>query len=566
MLQPPPDHSPSQPVVERYDPLRVLGILLIPCVLLTVGLALWVLATHDGPGPRLAVAYEPVVTTDAPDAPDAFVPAAPRDPASAVRHQLLRSAFEDDLAMLRAPRRSLVAPDAGRDRTYIAYTVELGDTVSALAERYGVSAASIVASNVHIEREDELHAGVGILIPVAEGVLYGVSEGDTLESIAALYGSSAESIAAFPGNRIADPDQLPVGTLVLIPGGHAPVARGVPAVSPISPSFPLPPAGIAAVAALPGVASGIWLWPVDSHRITSQYGPRHPLGIDVGASMRSPIYAASAGRVVFAGGDPCCSYGYYMDVDHGGGYRTRYAHVDEFRVGVGTMVASGQVIGLTGNNGRSTGPHLHFEVLRHGVQVDPMTYLGSAFVPAPVALVQALPTGARAKKNTPSLAGGGSGRGGPDVTAISWRTTAADPAREVAAQAEADRRSAARAAEREAESVRRAQERLERDALRSAQAAAQAAERQRLDDERAQRAEERAAARAAEAARIAEAGRLRNEARAAARAEREFEAARLAEERRLHDEAEVARLALERTEREEARAAERLAAREATAA
>ena len=110
--------------------------------------------------------------------------------------------------------------------------------------------------------------------------------------------------------------------------------------------------------------------------ITSYFGPGHPLGIDIGQSVGTPIVAARGGVVTFAGGDPCCSYGYYVDIDHGDGFSTRYGHFRSWPiVSVGQHVEQGQVIGYAGSTGYSTGPHLHFEVRRGGDPVDPLDYV-----------------------------------------------------------------------------------------------------------------------------------------------------------------------------------------------
>ena len=122
-------------------------------------------------------------------------------------------------------------------------------------------------------------------------------------------------------------------------------------------------------------SSGGLIWPV-SGPITSPFGMRwgklHP-GIDIGASMGTPIKAAAAGRVIvaaYSGG-----YGNLVVIDHGHGLATAYAHQSRIAVGVGQRVAQGQVIGYVGSTGFSTGPHLHFEVRVNGKPVDPMGYL-----------------------------------------------------------------------------------------------------------------------------------------------------------------------------------------------
>ncbi len=81
------------------------------------------------------------------------------------------------------------------------------------------------------------------------------------------------------------------------------------------------------------------------------------------------------GVVTFAGGDPCCSYGYYVVVDHGNGFQTLYGHLSTIGVSVGEVVAQGQYLGGGGTTGYSTGPHLHFEVHLNGSVVNPLNYL-----------------------------------------------------------------------------------------------------------------------------------------------------------------------------------------------
>lgn len=123
------------------------------------------------------------------------------------------------------------------------------------------------------------------------------------------------------------------------------------------------------------------IWPVDGP-ITSPFGYRlDPVthqyalhaGIDIGAPLGTPIKAAKAGTVVFAGQET--GYGNYTCIDHGGGFSTCYAHQSRELVTVGQRVAQGQVIGLVGDTGYTTGPHLHFETRVDGVPENPMLFL-----------------------------------------------------------------------------------------------------------------------------------------------------------------------------------------------
>ncbi|RIK52703.1 MAG: hypothetical protein DCC57_09525 [Chloroflexi bacterium] len=118
-----------------------------------------------------------------------------------------------------------------------------------------------------------------------------------------------------------------------------------------------------------------FIWPVASRLITSTFGPGQ-LGIDIDQFQGGqPVVAAAAGRISFAGGDPCCSYGLYVMIDHGDGTATLYAHLQAIDVQTGQLVTQGQLLGKSGSTGRSTGPHLHFEIRVGGVPVNPLFYL-----------------------------------------------------------------------------------------------------------------------------------------------------------------------------------------------
>ncbi len=115
------------------------------------------------------------------------------------------------------------------------------------------------------------------------------------------------------------------------------------------------------------------VWPAVGP-ITSYFGPSHPLGIDIGQS-EGAIVAATDGVVVFAGGDPCCSYGLYTVVQSPEGIATLYAHLESISVTQGQSVRQGQPLGIVGCTGHCFGTHLHFEVIQDGVRRDPLSYL-----------------------------------------------------------------------------------------------------------------------------------------------------------------------------------------------
>jgi len=130
--------------------------------------------------------------------------------------------------------------------------------------------------------------------------------------------------------------------------------------------------------AVPSRGTGDYVWPVHG-RITSRFGWRalgwHS-GVDIGAVAGTPILAAASGVVTFAA--YAGNYGNKVVIDHGvqGGDRiaTVYGHLSRFAVSVGAEVSAGQVIGYVGSTGRSTGPHLHFEVRINGQAVDPIRF------------------------------------------------------------------------------------------------------------------------------------------------------------------------------------------------
>ncbi len=122
--------------------------------------------------------------------------------------------------------------------------------------------------------------------------------------------------------------------------------------------------------------------PVDGVRLSSDYGMRtHPVlggrrshnGVDLAGASGTPVYATADGLVSRA--DRFGSYGNYIAIEHGGELQTRYAHLSGFEVSAGQRVVKGQLIGYVGSTGRSTGPHLHYEVRVAGEPVDPRPYM-----------------------------------------------------------------------------------------------------------------------------------------------------------------------------------------------
>jgi murein DD-endopeptidase MepM/ murein hydrolase activator NlpD len=130
----------------------------------------------------------------------------------------------------------------------------------------------------------------------------------------------------------------------------------------------------------PKQGTGSFINPLPSGTITSRYGSRwggFHQGIDIGSRTGTPIKAADGGTVIYSGwfGD----YGYMVEIDHGGGFTTRYAHCSQLYVSVGEKVYQGKTIAAVGNTGWSTGPHVHFEVRKYGSTVNPQSYIGTQY-------------------------------------------------------------------------------------------------------------------------------------------------------------------------------------------
>lgn len=257
-----------------------------------------------------------------------------------------------------APASRAVAQPAGLPR-YIEYTVQRGDTLQSIAERFGVGEEYILWNNIDLLADPiSLEPDQTLQIPAVEGIIHSIQIGDTLRSIIERYDGDLEATLSFRANNITDPNTLPLDQLVLVVAGRA--------APPLQ--YRRDPPG--------GTFGGNWGWPTESRLITSFFKVGgHDHGIDIGAVPGTPVQAAEVGTVIFVGGDPCCSYGFHVIIDHGNGYTSLYSQLSRFNVSVGQAVSRGQLIALSGNTGRSTGPHLGFEINRYGIHLNPLAFL-----------------------------------------------------------------------------------------------------------------------------------------------------------------------------------------------
>ncbi|MGA2284900.1 MAG: M23 family metallopeptidase [Dehalococcoidia bacterium] len=295
-------------------------------------------------------------------------------PAPLVRATALPS---DDTMMMAASVPPTPAPTPVP--IYIIYAIQDGDTVDGLAARYGIAAESILWNNTDLEGPDTLALGQFLRIPTTDGIIYDVKLGDTLSDIADRYSVDVATITGFAGNHLVNADGIAEHQVIFVPNGTMPAPPPAPTPAPeqAGPSGSSPaPAAPSQPSEPSAPSSSGFIWPVNGP-ISSYFGPSHPLGIDIDQynSPGAPIHAAAAGIVTFAGGDPCCSYGLYVVVNHQNGFETLYAHMASISVSQGEYVDQGEVIGYVGITGRSTGYHLHFEVHRNGAVVNPLDYL-----------------------------------------------------------------------------------------------------------------------------------------------------------------------------------------------
>ena len=288
-----------------------------------------------------------------------------------VRRQDLASAGEPaPLAVAQLPTATAVPA-----LPFQLYAVAEGDTASAIASRYGVGLQYLLAANAELRDGELLTVGQMLIIPASDGVLYHLRYGETLSDVAERFGVSIQDIIGYSGNSIASADQVSEGQLVFVPGGIPPVSV-LPEPAPVVVSAP-PADAPPVVAADTGPSSSVGLiWPVGGP-ISSYMDGSHPLGIDIDLfnNPYAAVAAATSGTVTFVGGDPCCSYGYYVIVVSPGGIETLYAHFSSFAVSAGQTVNQGDLLGNAGCTGYCTGNHLHFEVIDNGVRVDPLAYL-----------------------------------------------------------------------------------------------------------------------------------------------------------------------------------------------
>ena len=301
-----------------------------------------------------------------------------------------------------------VPPPPPKRAEQITYKVKKKDTIPAIAKRYGIKQDTILMNNKDA-LNNKMKVGDTITFPSIDGLYYKLEKNDTLAKIAKKYGISVVDIVDY--NNI-NPKKLKAGSTIFLKGvtlqkykdveGRLIAAQQAkedkkknknkekekekekpekpPKETKGSPPPPPPEdnddGGRSAAYSGAGFA-----YPVRYAGVSSPFGNRyHPVlkryilhtGVDLVAKY-VPLRAAKAGVVTFAGN--MSGYGKIIIIRHDNGYETRYAHLSVISTNVGEHVNQGDLIGKTGNSGRTTGAHLHFEIRQNGVPKNPMKYL-----------------------------------------------------------------------------------------------------------------------------------------------------------------------------------------------
>lgn len=258
------------------------------------------------------------------------------------------------------------------------YVVQPGDTVSTIAARFNTTTKTIEWAN-QLTNVNTLKPGQVLTVLPTSGVLHEVEEGQTLAALAQKYSISQADLISV--NDLVEPVKLVEGQKIVIPLSNDAIPdmpKPVIAASP-APSYGSTPTGSSAISTAnvgSVVGGGNFGWPTTG-RITktcAQHGWRD-CAIDIASRAYPPVYASDAGVVTVAGWPDNYGYGNRVDINHGNGYVTRYAHLNAIYVSPGQQVSKGQVIGQMGCTGRCSGPHVHFMIIQNGTPRDPMLFL-----------------------------------------------------------------------------------------------------------------------------------------------------------------------------------------------
>lgn len=275
-----------------------------------------------------------------------------------------------------------IIPDRPRSEVF-QYQVQSGDTIFAIAERYGLQPESIAWANDRTLVEGLRPGGMINILPV-DGVYFTVTSEQTIQSIADRYGIDDPYVIIDSeyNDLFGDTPEtvLPSNTKVVIPGGVDSAINWNPRVDRVEGSssgsgnstgamisFATGDPGSCGMVPNPGGGGG-WVRPISGYQWVRGFSSIHT-GVDLSAAIGTPVYAANGGTVIFAGLSNW-GYGWAVVLAHGP-FTTIYGHLSDIYVRCGAAVGAGQVIAASGNSGQSTGPHLHFEIRSNDIPTDP---------------------------------------------------------------------------------------------------------------------------------------------------------------------------------------------------
>ena len=251
-----------------------------------------------------------------------------------------------------------------RDKA-ITYTVQKGDTISTIAQKFGISEDTIRWANDL--SDDNLNIGDTLSILPVSGIAYKVASGDTVYTIAKKFNTDPQKIVDFPFNDFANPETFSLvdGQILIVPDG----------IKPSEQQYIKQQVYIAQGPSSSNFSAAGFTWPVYGQ--ITQFASWYHMALDIAAPYGTPIVAAKSGVVKSVSvGSYDGGYGNNVYLDNGDGYETHYAHMEAVNVSVGqTVVGGSTVIGWIGLTGRTTGPHVHFEISQNGVLVNPLPFL-----------------------------------------------------------------------------------------------------------------------------------------------------------------------------------------------
>ncbi len=315
----------------------------------------------------------------------------PAVPTTLPAHLAAALSLPVDQASVGIPRQADLhtnVPDRPRQEI-VTYTVQKGDTVTSIADKYGLQPKTIFAANYEVlqDNPEYLQPGQELKILPVDGVYWEWMGGIPFGQWAAYFKVTPEDIINYPANHldvnaVGDPQNanIKTNTYLIVPNGeyqyHTPgqLPLGITRSNPASAQV----GGAGACPAITGgaVGNGTFVFPTDRHYLSGfDYSTKtNHLGIDLAGNMGDNVYAADGGVVVYAGAN---SYGYgnMIMIDHGTGFQTLYAHLSAIFVQCGYNVTQGQTIGSVGSTGHSSGPHLHFEVRTSSAVINPWDVL-----------------------------------------------------------------------------------------------------------------------------------------------------------------------------------------------